>query len=120
MGAMVTRWVDNGSYVGPDRRRRPSKRLLDRRRFDEAGDPPPLAALLRRLRVRVTGPSPEDRRHALEMLKAAMGEANRLGWRHCAAALAAADAALRAGGRDAPATADARVVEAIAHAAASR
>jgi len=117
---MATRWVDNSAYFGPDRRRRPSKRLLDRRRVDEAGDPPPLAALLRRLRVRIAGPTADDRRHALDMLKAAIGEASRRGWRQCAAELADADQALRTGGRDGPALADTHVVKAMDHAGAGR
>ena len=118
---MAKSWVDNTAYFGPDRRRKPSKRWNDRRRLDEAGEPPPLAGLLRRLRVRVAGPSAEDRRHALDMLKAAIAEASRLGWRRCAAALVNADDTLRTGGsRDVAATADALIVEALEHAAYGR
>ena len=115
-GAMAAKWVDNGEYYGPDRRRRPSRRLLDRRRLDTAGEPPPLGALLRRLRVRITGQSTDDHKHALDMFSAAMGQANRLGWRKCAEALQAADRAFRAGGRNAAAIADAKVCEAMDHA----
>jgi hypothetical protein len=117
---MAAKWVDNSAYFGPDRRRRPNKRLLDRRRHNEAGEPPPLAGLLRRLRVRISAPGAEDRRQALEMLKAAIGEASRLGWRECAAVLADADQALRTGGREGVTIADACVVQALDHASAGR
>lgn len=117
---MAAKWVDNGGYFGPDRRRRPAKRLLDRRRLDEAGEPPPLTALLRRMRVRIGGLSADDRRHALDMLKAAISEANRLGWRHCEAALVEADRILRTGGPGAAAAADAKVVDAQEHAGGRR
>jgi hypothetical protein len=118
---MPTRWVDNGDYFGPDRRRKPAKRWNDRRRLDEAGEPPPLGALLRRLRVRVAGPSAEDRRHALEMLKAAISEATRRGWRECAATLVNVDQLLRTrSGRDTIADADSLIVQAMDYAGAGR
>ena len=118
---MATRWVDNAAYFGPDRRRKPSKRWNDRRKLDEAGEPPPLAALLRRLRVRVAGQTAEDRRHAFDMLKAAINEASRMGWRQCATTLMSADELLRTGGRrDVAAAADALIVEALEHAAFGR
>jgi hypothetical protein len=117
---MANRWVDNSGYFGLDRRRKPSRRWNDRRRLDEAGEPPPLGALLRRLRVRIAAPGAEARRHALDMLGAAIGEATRLGWRRCAAVLMMADEALRAGARDAAATADTLIVEAQEHAAYGR
>lgn len=118
---MATRWVDNTKYFGPDRRRKTAKRWNDRRKYDEAGEPPPLAALLRRLRVRVAGQSAEDRRHAFEMLRAAINEANRLGWRQCAATLMNVDELLRTGGgRQVAAAADALVIEALEHAAVGR
>jgi hypothetical protein len=118
---MSNRWVDISSYFGPDRRRKPSKRWNDRRRHDEAGEPPSLAALLRRLRVRVAGSSAEDRRHALEMFKAAIAEATRLGWRECAAALMSADKLVRTQtGRDVGPAADALIVEALERAALQR
>lgn len=118
---MAPRWVDNTNYFGPDRRRKPNKRWNDRRRYDEAGEPPPIGALLRRLRVRVAGPTAEDRRHALEMVKAAISEASRLGWGRCAAALISVDELLRTGGaRDVVNEADALIVEALEHAGAGR
>ena len=118
---MATRWVDIANYFGPDRRRKPSKRWNDRRRLDEAGEPPALGALLRRLRVRVAGSGPDDRRHALEMLKAAIAEADRRGWRQCAATLVSLDQLLRTSGRaDTVAAADALIIQAMAHAGAGR
>jgi len=116
---MPNRWVDNSAYFGPDRRRKPSKRWNDRRRLDEAGDPPPLAALLRRLRVRVAGRSADDRRHALEMLKAAIAESARLNWRQCHAALLDADEIVRTGSKSLSA-ADDLIVQALEHAAFGR
>ncbi len=118
---MATRWVDNTTYIGPDRRRKLSRRWNDRRRHDEAGELPPLGALLRRLRVRISSDTAEDRRHALEMLKAAIGEASRLGWRQCAGVLIRADEMLRtAGERDVALAADALIVEALEHAGLGR
>ena len=118
---MPNRWVDNTSYFGPDRRRKPAKRWNDRRRHDESGDPPPLGALLRRLRIRVAGPSADDRRHALEMVKAAIAECSRRNWPRCAATLARVDELLRTdGGREAVAAADTLINEALEHAGAGR
>ena len=118
---MPNRWVDNTGYFGPDRRRKPSKRWNDRRRQDESGDPPPLGALLRRLRVRVAGPSAEDRRHALEMVKAAIAECSRRNMPQCTAILVRIDELLRTdGGRQAVAAADALIIEALEHAGAGR
>ena len=115
---MAGKWVDNTEYFGPDRRRRPGKRLMDRRRYDEAGELPPAGALPRRLRVRLGGATAEARRHAIEMLKGAIYEASRLGWRETAAALQAADHLLRSGAT--PAAIDAKIVEAMDHAGANR
>lgn len=118
---MATRWVDNSTYFGPDRRRKTGKRWNDRRKYDDAGEPPPLAALLRRLRVRVSAQTAEDRRHAFEMLRAAINEANRLGWRQCAATLMNIDEMLRTGsGRQVATAADALINEALEHAAVGR
>jgi hypothetical protein len=107
---MATKWVDNTEYFGPDRRRKPGKRWNDRRRHNEAGQPPPVA-----------GASAEDRRHALEMLKAAISEASRLGWRQCAATLVSADQLLRGGsGATMVAQVDTLIVQAMDHAGAGR
>lgn len=46
-------WVDYKGYVGPDRRRGRSKRLLDRRKDNVASRPPSLRTALRQLRMRV-------------------------------------------------------------------
>jgi len=118
--SMAAKWVDNTIYFGPDRRRRPAKRLLDRRRHDESGDAPPLAATLRRLRVRINGPTANDRQQALVMIEAAIGEASRLGWRHCVRALENAHDALRGSGPEGAPAADAYVLEAMAHCGAGR
>lgn len=117
---MADKWVDNTGYFGADRRKPGRKRLLDRRRHDEAGKPPPLSAILRRARVRINGPSEDDRRHALDMLKAAIEQANRLGWALCATCLIEADRALRSERNDAASLADDKVAEALGHAGAGR
>lgn len=46
-------WVDHESYFGPDRRVRSSLRIIERRRQNCAGPPPPLGTALRKLRMRV-------------------------------------------------------------------
>lgn len=47
-------WVDQESYFGPDRRQGDGGlRLIERRRVNDAGSPPPLATALRQLRLRV-------------------------------------------------------------------
>jgi len=47
-------WVDHESYFGPDRRRKHGGlRMRERRRYDYAGNPPPVATALRQLRLRV-------------------------------------------------------------------
>lgn len=116
---MATKWVDNNDYFGPDRRKRPgAKRWKERRGYDEAGEPPPIGALLRRLRVRLSNPTPDDRRHAIEMLKAAIYESSRLGWRQCVVALQAADQILRSNGS--ASALDAKITEAMDHAANNR
>jgi hypothetical protein len=119
---MRRKWVDIDRYFGPDRRRRPAdKRWNERRRGDSAGQPPPLGALLRRLRVQMMGlATADDRARALALLSAAIGEAERMGMSECADALKHADHALRLGaGRDVRA-ADARISDAITLAAAAR
>ena len=117
---MSRKWVDNSDYFGPDRRRRPAtRRWGERRRNSEAGDIPPVGALLRRLRVQMFDTDVEGRRRALQLLAAALSEANRLGYRRCSEALQIADRALRQPGPDV-ALAEAQVAEAMAHAAAGR
>jgi hypothetical protein len=117
---MREKWVDLGDYFGPDRRKRPGpKRWSDRRRFDETSERPPLGALLRRLRVHIIGvPTPDSRRRALQLLNAAIHEAERQRLFQCAEALKQADAMLRTSAGD-PADADAHVLEAMNHAAAA-
>lgn len=52
--------------------------MAHRRRHDEAGRPPPLGALLRRLRVQLMDMSgPNQRRRAMQILDAALTEAQR-------------------------------------------
>lgn len=46
-------WVDNESYFGPDRRANDTLRIVERRRANNAGTPPPLSTALRQLRLRV-------------------------------------------------------------------
>lgn len=46
-------WVDNESYFGPDRRQSETLRIVERRRANGAGSPPPLSTALRQLRLRV-------------------------------------------------------------------
>lgn len=117
---MASKWIDNTEYFGPDRRRRPAKKWNDRRRYDEATDLPPLGALLRRLRVHMISLTPETCGYALQMLSAAISEANRQRYRQCSTALAAADAAIRQYGASAASKADALLVEAMDHAGAGR
>jgi hypothetical protein len=47
-------WIDLETYFGPDRRHaHDGLRILERRRANRAGSPPPLATALRQLRLRV-------------------------------------------------------------------
>src|ERR1700754_488692 len=47
-------WVDHDTYFGPDRRRQKSGlRLRERRRYDQAAQPPSLSIAMRQLRMRV-------------------------------------------------------------------
>ena len=119
---MRDKWVDSNGYFGPDRRRRPAqKRWGERRGLDESGEPPPLGAMLRRMRVLIMDlSSPDDRRRVLQLLTAAISSAERQRFFRCADALKVADRALRLGGAGDVATADARIVEAFDHAAAQR
>lgn len=114
---MRGKWVDNSSYFGPDRRKSGgSKRWGDKRRVDEAGDLAPLGALLRRLRLHVTNLRTEDeRKHALQVARAAIAQADAQGLRSCADVLQdAARMIAVANDAKAIAAADARVLEAMA------
>lgn len=83
---MNRKWVDNEVYFGPDRRLRGgSKRWGDRRTYNDAGDPPPLGAVLRRLRVRLSEePLPAHRHHATQLLNLAIIHAEQLHNAPCA------------------------------------
>lgn len=111
---MNRKWVDNEVYFGPDRRSRGgAKRWGDRRSYDDAGDPPPLGAVLRRLRVRLSEtPSVTHRHHAMQLLNLAINHATRLGNAPCAASLRRAAPLITA---DQFEQADRLVVEAMAH-----
>jgi len=76
---MSRKWVDNEVYFGPDRRTRGlGKRWGDRRTYDDAAEPPPLGAVLRRLRVHLGNiATPEDRRRAHDLARFAATEAER-------------------------------------------
>lgn len=86
---MNRKWVDNEVYFGPDRRLRGgSKRWGDRRTYNDAGDPPPLGAVLRRLRVRLSEEAnPEQRHHATQLLNLAIIHAEQMRNTPCADAL---------------------------------
>jgi hypothetical protein len=116
------KWIDSNAYLGPDRRRRPAnKRWGDRRRFDETTEPPPLGALLRRLRVQMTSVAvQQDRSRALQLLRAAIAEAERQHLPQCADALKAADRILRIGALSDAHKADALITEAANHAGSGR
>jgi hypothetical protein len=113
---MSDKWVDTSKYFGPDRRKRGGRRLLERRTLDEGGQMPPLGHMLRRLRVQVVSISPEDRERTMQLLAAAVREAERLHYYQCADCLKQADQILRMGGPSALNAAEARVVEAQDHA----
>lgn len=119
---MPTKWVDKPEYFGPDRRRRSGpKRWIERRRHDETQDLPPLGALLRRLRVQMSGlATPEALRHALQIMSAAIAEARRQELPNCVSALQDADRALRQRGASAALIADEKLVDAMNAAAVER
>lgn len=119
---MRDKWVDTHKYFGPDRRRRMGKKpWKDRRELDESGQSPSLGHLLRRIRVQVMDLStPDDRRHTLQILSAAIVEAERQHLFRCADALKQADQLLRLGGAADSQAIDARVVDAANHAASGR
>lgn len=60
------KWVDVASYFGPDRRGAFSHYILERRRLEAAGNPPPLHAALRQLRMRVLDAETPEGRSALK------------------------------------------------------
>ncbi|MGE3249062.1 MAG: hypothetical protein AB7J28_01900 [Hyphomonadaceae bacterium] len=83
------RWVDQRNYVGPDRRGKRSRRLLDRRKHDETSHAPALATALRQLRVRVLDADRDEgmrdfiaRTRALAQLAEHRGEARAAGGLH--------------------------------------
>lgn len=113
---MKPKWVDNEVYFGPDRRRREDgkKRWQDRRHYNDAAEPPPLGAVLRRLRVALAGGvRPDERRHVLDLAKFALSEAEHQRVEGCIEELTVALKHLIAGEYDA---ADNHVIEAQAHA----
>ncbi len=74
-------WVDHDSYFGPDRRRKlGGLRVRERRRYNYAGNVPPLNTALRQLRMRILdarGPaaaSLSDRALAVASIAASQGE----------------------------------------------
>ncbi|MEZ5959333.1 MAG: hypothetical protein R3C30_02750 [Hyphomonadaceae bacterium] len=83
---MTRRWVDNEVYFGPDRRKGGlGKRWGDKRSYNDAGEPPPLGAVLRRLRVQLNGvSSADDRRRVYELARFATSEAERQQLHECA------------------------------------
>jgi hypothetical protein len=111
---MKGKWVDNDKYIGPSRRERGGKRLLDRRRTDETMEPPPLHAVLRRLRVLLNDTSDTAaRERALQLFAASAKTATKLSMTRCAAALARAEQAFQDGDLE---DAEALVAEALSYA----
>lgn len=96
---MNRKWVDNEVYFGPDRRKSGlGKRWGDRRSFNDAGEPPPLGAVMRRLRIQLNGiTSPDDRRRVYELARFAASEAERQHISECADHLRAVLTAIVAG-----------------------
>lgn len=119
---MREKWVDTHGYFGPDRRRRTGKKpWKDRRSLDESGQLPSLGHLLRRLRVQAMDLStPEDRRHMLQIMAAAISEAERNQAFQCADTLKQADRLLRLSGSADMRALDALLTDAMNYAAASR
>jgi hypothetical protein len=73
------KWVDNEVYFGPDRRQRDgSKRWGDQRKVNDAGDPPPLGSLLRRLQIALIDINdPVRRQRVQQMISLGIMEAQR-------------------------------------------
>lgn len=110
---MNRKWVDNEVYFGPDRRTRGgSKRWGDRRTYNDASEPPPLGAVLRRLRLRLSeDPNPTSRHHAMQLLNLAIAHCETLRIPECAATLRRAAPCITA---DQFALAESYVVDALA------
>ena len=110
---MSRKWVDNEVYFGPDRRKGGlGKRWGDKRSYDDAGDPPPLGAVMRRLRVQLNGVvSSDDRRRVFDLARFAASEAERQHLAACADCLRAVLDAIKIGDFTA---ADAAVMQAQA------
>jgi len=119
---MREKWVDTYAYFGPDRRRRAGKKpWKDRRALDEAGQAPSLGHLLRRLRVQLMDLStPDDRRHMLQILSAAISAAERTHCFQCADQLKQADRILRTSGEPDLGAVDAHFTSAMSYSAACR
>jgi len=83
---MNRKWVDNEVYFGPDRRKGGlGKRWGDKRSYDDAGEPPPLGAVMRRLRVQLNGIAISDeRRRVYDLARFAAAEAERQHLPECA------------------------------------
>lgn len=96
---MNRKWVDNEVYFGPDRRKGgPGKRWGDRRSYNDASEPPPLGAVMRRLRVQLnTITSPDDRRRVYDLARFAASEAERQHLAACADHLRTTLSAVAAG-----------------------
>lgn len=110
---MSRKWVDNEVYFGPDRRKNGlGKRWGDKRAYNDAGEPPPLGAVMRRLRVQLNSIStPEERRRAYDLALFAATEAERQHLPACADSLRNVLASIKAGDFT---NADAWVIEAQA------
>ena len=82
----MTKWVDNEFYFGPDRRRRDAgKRWGNRRQLNDAGEQPPLGAVLRRIRVQLMDLSTaDDRRKVMQLASLAITEAEQRRLLQCA------------------------------------
>ena len=110
---MKSKWVDNEVYFGPDRRKGGlGKRWGDRREYDDAGEAPPLGAVMRRLRIQLNSViSSDDRRRVYDLARFAASEAERQHNESCADALRKVLDAVKAGDFTA---ADAAVMQAQA------
>ncbi len=76
---MNKKWVDNEVYFGPDRRQRDGgKRWGDKRKINDAADPPPLGAILRRLQIALFDlHDPTKRQRVQQMISLGIMEAQR-------------------------------------------